>query len=59
MAIEADEQRHQRGVDELETQIAADDIADATIVGTGHTHKEPQDDFGQETAENAQHKQQQ
>ena len=54
MAIETDEQRHQRRIDTLEAEIATDDIADATIVGAGHADNIFQNDFRQETTEQAQ-----
>ena len=54
MAVETDEQRHQRCVDALEAQIAADDIVDASLVGAGHADNVSQNEFRQETAEQAQ-----
>ena len=45
MAIEADEQRHQRCVDTLKTEIATDDIADATVVGARHMDNVSQNNF--------------
>ena len=56
MAIETDEEWHQRGVDALEAEIAADDIADATIVGTGHADHMFQNDFRQKTTKQTQGK---
>ena len=56
MAIETDEQRHQRRIDTLEAEIAAYDVADATIVGAGHADNVFQNDFRQETTQQAQSK---
>ena len=56
MAVETDEQRHQWRVDTLKTEIAADDIADTTVVGTGHGDTILQNDFCQKTTEQAQRK---
>ena len=54
MTIETDEQRHQRRIDALEAEIAADDIADTTIVAAWHANHVFQDDFRQETTQQAQ-----
>jgi hypothetical protein len=54
MAVETDKQRHQRRIDTLEAEIATDDIADATIIGTRHAYQIFQNDFRQETTEQAQ-----
>jgi hypothetical protein len=54
MTVEADEQRHQGRVDALETEIAADDIVDTTVVGAGHANNESKNEFRQETADDAQ-----
>ena len=35
MTVQADEQRNQRGVDQLEPQVAADDVIDTLIIGAG------------------------
>ena len=48
MTIKTDEQRHQWRVDTLEAEVTPDDIADATIEGTGHTNHIFQNDFRQE-----------
>ena len=51
MAIETYKQRYQRCVDALESEITANDIADATIVWARHADNVSQDDFRQETTE--------
>ena len=54
MAVEADKQRHQRSIDTLETEITADNVADATIVGARHAYNVSQNNFRQETTEQSQ-----
>ena len=54
VTVEADEQRHQWRIDALEAEIAADDITDTMVVGAGHADYIAQDDFRQETTEQAQ-----
>ena len=53
VAIQTDKQGYQRRVDELEAQIAVDDIADATFVGAGHADNISQNDLCDETTEQA------
>ena len=54
MTIETNEQGHQRRINALEAEIAADDIADTAIVGARHVDNVSQNDFRQETTEQSQ-----
>ena len=54
MTIETNEQGHQRRINALEAEIAADDIADTAIVGARHADNVSQNDFRQETTEQSQ-----
>ena len=50
MAIQTDKQGDQRRIDQLETQIAAEDIVDAAFVGARHAYDVSQYDLCDETA---------
>ena len=60
MAVQADEQCHQRGVDQLEPQVAADDVIDTLIIGAGHFDDILERGIGHRTTHKAQqpHRQQ-
>ena len=45
VTIQTDKQGYQRRIDELEAQIAADDIVDAAVVGARHAYDELQYSF--------------
>ena len=55
MAVQAYCQRYQRGVDELEPQVALDDVIDTMIVGPGFLDNKLQNAFSHYTTCETQH----
>ncbi len=54
MAVQADQQRDDRSVDELEPQVATDDIIDTALERPGLPDDMLQDDLGQQATQSAQ-----